>query len=99
MSEPYENYVQYFIPDWEHFITINRLVEEANVQITFSKDKQKDRHTYSYLVINTKNHRGVWNTAQTRFKCTVVDDAFMAQLSMLRPVSLEAQIEFLFNPL
>ena len=99
MSEPYENYVQYFIPEWEHLITINRLVEEANVEITFSKDKQESSHQYSYLVINTKNRRAVWNTAQARFKCTVVDDAFMAQLNMLEPVSLEAQIEFLFNPL
>lgn len=99
MSEPYKNYVQYHITEWEHLITINRLVEEANVHLIFAKDKQKDSHPYSYLVINTKNRRGVWNTAQTRFKCTVVDNDFMTQLSMLGSVSLEAQIEFLFNPL
>lgn len=99
MSEPYENYVQYFIPEWEHLISINKLVKEANVQITFSKDKSEDGHPYSYLVINTKNRKGVWNTAQARFKCTVADDDFMAQLHMLETVSLDAQIEFLFNPL
>lgn len=99
MSEPYENYVQYFIPTWEHLITINRLVKEADVQLTFSKDKQDDSHPYCYLVINTKNRKGVWNTAQARFKCTVADDDFMAQLNILEPVSLDAQIEFLCNPL
>ena len=99
MSEHYKNYVQYHIPVWEHLITINRLAKEAKVQLLFSKDKQDDLQPYSYLVINTKNRKGVWNTAQARFKCTVVDDDFMAQLRMLEPVSLDAQIEFLFNPM
>ena len=99
MSEPYENYVQYSIPTWEHLSTINRLVEEAKVQIRFAKDKQEDSHPYSYLMINTKNRKGVWNNAQSPMKCTVVDDNFMAQLKVLETVSLDAQIEFLFNPL
>ena len=99
MSEYYKNYVQYFIPEWEHLVTISRLAKEANVQILFSKDKQDDLQPYRYLVINTKNRKGVWNTAQARFKCTVIDDAFISQLRVLESVSLDAQIEFLFNPL
>ena len=99
MSEPYENYVQYFIPTWEHLISISNLIKEANILVTFSKDKQNVDYQPSYLVINTKNRKGVWNNAQSPMKCTVVDDNFMAQLKVLETVSLDAQIEFLFNPL
>ena len=99
MSEPYKNYVQYFIPRREHLISISNLIKEANILVTFSKDKQNVGYQYNYLVINTKNRKGVWNNAQSRMKCTVVDDNFVAQLKVLETVSLDAQIEFLFNPL
>lgn len=99
MNEPYENYVQYFIPKWEHLVSINNLIREADILVTFSKDKQNLGYQYNYLVINTKNRKGVWNNAQSRFKCTVVDDNFMDQLKVLETVSLDAQLEFLFNPL
>ena len=99
MSKPYESYVQYFIPEWEHLVSISNLLKDAKVQIMFSKNKQEDGHPYCYLIINTKNRKGVWNTAQARMKCTVVDDDFISQLKVLESVSLDAQIEFLFNPL
>lgn len=99
MSEPYYGYVQYFIPKWEHLVSISNLIKEAEILVTYSKDKQNTGYQYNYLVINTKNRKGVWNNAQTRMKCTVVDNNFMAQLKVLETVSLDAQIEFLFNPL
>ena len=99
MSEPYENYVQYFIPRWEHLISISNLMKEANILVTFSKDRENVGFKLSYLVINTKNRKGVWNNSQSRMKCTVVDANFMAQLKVLETVSLDAQIEFLFNPM
>lgn len=99
MNEPYENYIQYFIPKWEHLVSIANLLKDADILVTFSKDKQNLGYQYNYLVINTKNRKGVWNNAQSRFKCTVVDDNFMDQLKVLETVSLDAQLEFLFNPL
>lgn len=99
MSEPYKNYVQYFIPTWKHLISISNLIKEANILVTFSKDKQNVGYQHSYLVINTKNRKGAWKNAQSPMKCTVVDDNFVAQLKVLETVSLDAQIEFLFNPL
>ena len=99
MSELYENYVQYFIPTWEHLVSIANILREANILITFSKDKQNVGYQYSYLVLNAKNRSGVWNNIQLRMKCTVVDDNFMDQLKVLETVSLDAQLEFLFNPL
>ena len=99
MSEPYKNYVQYHILTWEHLVSISNLIKEAEILITYSKDKQNFGYQYNYLVINTKNRKGVWNNAQLPMKCTVVDDNFMAQLKVLETVSLDAQIEFLFNPL
>ena len=99
MSEPYKNYVQYFISTWEHLVSIANILREANILVTFSKDKQKVGYQYSYLILNTKNRSGVWNNIQLHMKCTVIDNAFMDQLKVLESVSLDAQLEFLFNPL
>lgn len=98
MSEPYKNYVQYHIPTWEHLVSISNLIEEANILVTFSKDKQNVGYKYNYLVFNSKNRKGVWNNAQLPMKCTTVDDNFMAQLKLLESVSTEAQLAFLLNP-
>lgn len=100
MSEPYENYVQYFIPEWEHLVHISNLLHNVGIKVTFAKCKADVSMKFNaYLMINVKRMVGVWNSIQTETCCLTVDTNFMAQLKLLESVSTEAQLAFLLNPL
>lgn len=99
MSEPYENYVQYHIPTWEHLVSISNILRKADVKVTFAKCKSDTSMNFNYLMINVKRMVGVWNSIKTETRCLTVDKDFMAQLRLLESVSTEAQLAFLLNPL
>ena len=99
MSEPYQNYVQYHIPVWQHLVSISNLLREADITVTFSKCKADAGMNFNYLMINVKRRIGVWNSIKTETRCLTIDTDFMAQLKLLESVSTEAQLAFLLNPL
>lgn len=98
MSEPYENYVQYHIPVWEHLVHIRHLLHNVGIKVTFGKCKADVSMNFNYLIINVKHMVGVWNSIQTETCCLTVDKDFMAQLKLLESVSTEATLAFLLNP-
>ena len=98
MSEPYENYVQYHIPEREHSVSISNLLHEAGIKVTYGKCKSDTSMNFNYLMINVKRMVGVWNSIKTERCCLTVDKDFMAQLKLLELVSTEAQLAFLLNP-